>query len=92
MGPRQPNLEEVLTDGDNALLFDPQADGGLEAALGALCHDTALRERIAAGSARSIARLGLTWRANAQRVARLSEALKERRPLPAAVLGSTGAP
>lgn len=81
VGPRQPNLEEVLTDGDNALLFDPKAPGGLESALGALCQDGALRARIAAGSARTIGRLGLTWRANAARVARLAAALRARQPL-----------
>lgn len=80
VGPRQPNLEEVLTDGRNALLFDPEAPGALEAALGELCQDEALREHIAAGSARTIARLGLTWRANAERVVRLAAALRGPQP------------
>ena len=88
IGPRQPNLEEVLTDGDNALLFDPQQAGSLESALHRLCHDTALRERIAAGAGLSISRLGLTWRSNAACVARLALALKSRQPLQAAARGT----
>ncbi|MES2715289.1 MAG: glycosyltransferase family 4 protein [Pseudomonadota bacterium] len=85
VGPRQPNLEEVLTHGDNALLFDPAQPGALEAALDDLCRDDSLRQRIAAGSAATIARLGLTWHANAQRVVRLAAALKSRQPLRAAL-------
>jgi glycosyltransferase involved in cell wall biosynthesis len=92
VGPKQPNLQEVLTDGDNALLFDPQQPGALEAALSSLCNDTALRERIAAGSARSIDRLGLTWRNNAQRVAALADALRSSQPLPIALGTPTQVP
>lgn len=87
VAPRVPNLEEVLTDGDNALLFDPQAEGALEAALARLCTDPALRERIAQGAAASIARQGLTWRANAGRVGAIAQALLQRRPVQAALAG-----
>lgn len=80
VGPRQPNLEEVLTHGDNALLFDPQQPGGLEAVLTALCQDSALRARIAAGSGSSIARQGLTWQSNAKRVVRMATALVQGQP------------
>ncbi len=92
VGPRQPNLEEVLTHGDNALLFDPQVPGALEAALSALCQDNALRERIAQGAGCSIGRMGLTWRANATRVVALAAALKARQPLQAALIGSAPRP
>lgn len=84
LAPRVPNLEEVLTDGENALLFDDQTPGAMQAALQRLCTDTALRERIAAGAAASIARRGLTWRANAQRVATMAQALQQGQALPAA--------
>jgi glycosyltransferase involved in cell wall biosynthesis len=92
VGPRQPNLAEVLTHGDNALLFDPEAAGGLESVLEALCHDDALRQRIAEGSARTISRLGLTWRSNAGRVVRLSAALKSGATAPAHLAESTRQP
>lgn len=92
VGPRQPNLEEVLTDGVNALLFDPQAPGALEASLDALCNDAALRARIAAGSAATIERLNLTWAGNAARVVKLAGALKARAPLTGTLAEPLGAP
>jgi glycosyltransferase involved in cell wall biosynthesis len=77
VAPRQPNIEEVLVDGDNALLFDAQAAGALEQALSRLCHDAALRTRLGAGATATVSRLGLTWRANAERVAALGAACAE---------------
>jgi glycosyltransferase involved in cell wall biosynthesis len=85
VAPRLPNIEEVLADGRNALLFDPAQAGSLEAALSRLCADVALREHIARGAAATIAEQGLTWRANAQRVAALAAALVRGRALPPAV-------
>jgi glycosyltransferase involved in cell wall biosynthesis len=76
VAPRLPNMEEVLTDGDNALLFDNTAGaGGLEAALTRLSRDANLRAHVAVGAARTIAQRGLTWRGNAQRVVALADAL-----------------
>jgi glycosyltransferase involved in cell wall biosynthesis len=72
VAPCQPNIEEVLTDGENALLFDAQSPGALEHALTRLCRDAQLRRHIAAGAGASIARLGLTWHANASRVVALA--------------------
>lgn len=92
VAPRQPNIEEVLTDGRNALLFDAQAEGGLQDALTRLCEDATLRERLAAGAAAAIGELGLTWRGNARRVAALAATLASGR-LPAdAVPGRVGTP
>ena len=73
-------------------LFDPAVAGGLESALEALCHDDALRQRIADGSARTIGRLGLTWRGNAARVVRLAAALKSGGTAPARFTESTRQP
>jgi glycosyltransferase involved in cell wall biosynthesis len=75
VAPRQANIEEVLTDGRNALLFDSETAFALETSLTRLCEDADLRAQLAAGAAASIARLGLTWISNAQRVARLSSQL-----------------
>jgi glycosyltransferase involved in cell wall biosynthesis len=86
VAPRRPNIEEVLSDGVNALLFDGDSPGALEAALTRLCRDEALRMRVAAGAASSIRRLGLTWRNNAQRVADLAVALKNGQPVATASL------
>lgn len=71
VAPRQPNIEEVLTDDENALLFDASDARGLELALTRLATDTDLRDRVAAGAGGTIRRLGLTWDLNAQRVVAL---------------------
>lgn len=75
VAPRVPNLEEVLRDGDNAVLFNADQPGAFEAALSRLCDDPTLRAQVAAGAQASIAQQGLTWRANAQRVAALAQTL-----------------
>ena len=75
VAPRVPNLQEVLVDGDNAVLFDDAVDGAFEAALTRLCGDTDLRERLAAGARATIGRLELTWDANARRVVGLAATL-----------------
>ena len=72
VAPRQPNIEEVLTDGENALLFDNDDTQALEQALSRLCLDPVVRDHISAGAAATIARLGLTWHANARRVTDLA--------------------
>ncbi|HTJ96310.1 MAG TPA: glycosyltransferase family 4 protein [Rhodocyclaceae bacterium] len=74
VAPRTPNLTEVLTDGENALLFDEAEQGGLEAALSQLCSDEALRERLAKGALASIHSQQLTWDGNARRVVALVSA------------------
>jgi glycosyltransferase involved in cell wall biosynthesis len=72
VAPRTPNLCEVLTDGENALLFNEDEADALELALARLCADAALRDRLAEGARNSIVRLGLTWEGNARRVAALA--------------------
>lgn len=79
VAPRQPNIEEVLTDGENALLFDADAPGALEQSLTRLCNDAVLRERVAAGAGDTIERLGLTWNSNARRVVGLGDAARAAR-------------
>jgi glycosyltransferase involved in cell wall biosynthesis len=77
VAPRLPNIEEILTHDDNALLFDPNDPTGLEKALTRLAADAPLRARIADGSSTTISRLGLTWNRNAQRVAALARGGKD---------------
>jgi len=71
VAPRQPNIEEILVDGANALLFDASVPGALEQALSRLCHDTDLRSQVAQGAASTIRALSLTWHQNARRVVEL---------------------
>jgi glycosyltransferase involved in cell wall biosynthesis len=84
VAPRMPNIEEVLTHGDNAWLFDAVDGASFASALSALSEDPALRQRLAVRARASIGELGLTWRSNAQRVAALGAALMAGRPVPAA--------
>lgn len=71
VAPAEPNLREVLTDGDNALLFDGSKAASFEEALTRLCSDDALRARLADGARKTIARLDLTWTGNARRAVAL---------------------
>lgn len=75
LAPRTPNIEEVLSHNDNALLFDPAADGAFEAALCRLADDASLRTRLADRARATIIEQGLTWHANAGRVVALAAAL-----------------
>ena len=75
VAPREPNLLEVLTDGDNALLFDDKVPGSFEAALTRLCSDPGLRDHLAQGARDTIHRLDLTWTGNAGRAVTLVEQL-----------------
>ncbi len=72
IAPRQPNIEEILADDDNALLFEASEPGAFEHALTRLCVDKTLRARLAASAATTIDRLDLTWLGNANRVIELA--------------------
>jgi len=81
IAPREPNLLEILSDGENALMFAGEQAGGLEDALSALCADAGLRARLGAGAKSSIGARQLTWNANAARVIALArEAIDDPRP------------
>jgi glycosyltransferase involved in cell wall biosynthesis len=76
VAPAQPNLMEVLRDGDDALLFDPRTPDALQNALARLAGDPALRGRLGANARRTLLARGYTWLNNAQRVAALVERLR----------------
>jgi glycosyltransferase involved in cell wall biosynthesis len=75
VAPRQPNLEEVLADDENALLFPPERAGALGEALGRLVADAGLRERLGSNAKKTIARGRHTWEGNADRVIRQAHRL-----------------
>jgi glycosyltransferase involved in cell wall biosynthesis len=75
VAPDQPNIREVLDDGVNALLFDPNDPEGLTGVIERLSVDATLRERLANGARETIALRGLTWERNAERVVALFEGL-----------------
>jgi glycosyltransferase involved in cell wall biosynthesis len=80
VAPRQPNVEEVLIDGSNALLFDAGNARGLQVALERLVGDAALRSALGAEAARTISRQGFSWRENARRVVALGERYAQHAP------------
>lgn len=75
VAPNQPNICEVLVDGENALLFDPQDEFGLVQVIKRLMADEELRQRLARNAAETIAKQDLTWAGNARRVTALAERL-----------------
>ncbi len=68
IAPDQPNLREVVQDGDNALLVPPGDREALLAALLLLVGDADLRARLGASARETIVERDLTWRGNARRV------------------------
>ncbi|WP_153110295.1 glycosyltransferase family 4 protein [Propionivibrio limicola] len=75
VAPRTPNICEILSDGENAALFDENVPGSLERALTTVCCDAALCLHLSANARETIDRLDLTWRGNARRVASLAAML-----------------
>ena len=80
VAPNRPNIRELVTDGHSALLFDPEAPGALAAAVARLAGAPGLRARLGAAAAREIDRRGLTWDANAARIAALARTCAAARP------------
>lgn len=79
IAPRQSNIEETLTDGLDALLFEPNDQADLRACVERLCRDATLRERLGAAARRTIIDRNFTWDANAQRIATLFAGALDRR-------------
>jgi glycosyltransferase involved in cell wall biosynthesis len=71
VAPAQPNIMEVLTDAEDALLFDPRDPAGLARAIERLGHDEGLRRRIGEAARRTIRTRRLTWADNAAHVSLL---------------------
>lgn len=71
VAPDQPNHHEILTAGEDSLLYDPKDDRSLERALDTLASDPSLRARIADGAARLVGTRGLTWKQHATTVVNL---------------------
>ncbi len=69
VAPRTEPIAQVIGDGVNGLLFDPQDPASLRAALQRLISDPALRQRLGA-AARETVRAHHTWDRNAEAVLR----------------------
>jgi glycosyltransferase involved in cell wall biosynthesis len=76
VAPDKPNIREVLTHEDNALLF-PQGDhAAMSAAIERLCQDEALRERLGQHARATINTRSLTWESNAGTIVSLMRQLQ----------------
>ncbi|CAH0217545.1 Alpha-D-kanosaminyltransferase [Massilia sp. Bi118] len=82
VGPAQPNIEEILVQNQNAVLFDPDNTDALADAIQVLCTDDALRARVAENARATIVTRQLTWDANARRVVGLFDELLQDSPAP----------
>ncbi len=68
VAPRRPNIEEVVEDGRQALLFTPGETSELTGAIRCLYRDRALRDSLGAAAYRLSEERGYYWDANARRV------------------------
>jgi glycosyltransferase involved in cell wall biosynthesis len=68
VAPRSPNIEEVLTDGQTAILFEPGDPECFRAALRDLCGNSDSRHRLGSAARLAVKEKGLTWESNARRV------------------------
>ncbi|MEF8982858.1 glycosyltransferase family 4 protein [Thiohalorhabdus sp.] len=71
VAPRKPNITEVVSDGEQALLFRPGSTDELTKTLQRLHADPDLRSRLGRAGARLIEERGYYWEANAQKVTEL---------------------
>ena len=98
VAPDAENIREILTDGIDALLFDPGHPGSFTEAIERLCDDPELRLRIGKAAQAAIGEKGLTWKSNAERISALVEQLTAGQPAPGSeparqrsILGHAGA-
>jgi glycosyltransferase involved in cell wall biosynthesis len=80
VAPKQPNILEILADGENAVLFDPAVPRSLFAAIERVTADASLRERLGEAARNTIVQQGLTWDRNAERVIALAQRLRANLP------------
>jgi glycosyltransferase involved in cell wall biosynthesis len=68
VGPRQENIQELVVEGTDALLFTPGDEQGLIDALRAIALDAEKRAAMSRSAAAAIEERGYLWTRNAQRV------------------------
>jgi glycosyltransferase involved in cell wall biosynthesis len=68
VAPDQANIREILSDGETALLFDPEDPAALLRVILRLADDRRLRERLGQAARLAVEARDYTWRANAARI------------------------
>lgn len=79
VAPDQANIREVLSDGEDALLFPPGDAAGLAAALNRLASDSELRRRLGAAARTHLEQTPFTWAGAARKIAVLARQAKAAR-------------
>ncbi len=78
VAPDQPNIREILTHDETALLFDPSDPEAMWTAIARLVADPALRAHLGTAARAALESQDYTWPGNARRITRWAEA--EARP------------
>ncbi|MEM1396321.1 MAG: glycosyltransferase family 4 protein [Pseudomonadota bacterium] len=79
LAPAQPNIQEILTDNRDAVLFDPLDVSSFEYRLEQLVEGLSLRERLGGEARSTLERSGLTWANNSLRVEEIASRLVKER-------------
>ncbi len=77
VAPDTPNIHEILSHGETALLFDPDSTTAFGQAIERLAGDPALRAKLGAAARAAIVEKDLTWENTARRVVALARQLTE---------------
>jgi len=75
IAPNQPNIREILTHNENALLFDPQDFAAAEDEILQLVTDSVLRKKLGKSAKQTIKTARHTWRDNAERITEIAHTL-----------------
>lgn len=73
IAPDQPNIREILTHRENALLFDPQDFAAAEDEILQLVTDTRFRKKLGNAAKATIIERQYTWRDNATKIIEIAE-------------------
>ncbi|MDH3978361.1 MAG: glycosyltransferase family 4 protein [Gammaproteobacteria bacterium] len=71
VAPDQPNIRELLKDGETALLFEPSSPESMRSKMERLCADKVYRENIGNAARASVLANNLTWDENAKHIVKL---------------------
>ena len=82
IAPDQPNIREILTHREDALLFDPQDFAAAEDEILQLVADANLRKRLGTAAKKKIETTNYTWRGNAERITEIAEKILENNRVP----------
>ena len=77
VAPDTPNIREIVSHGETALLFDPDSTTAFGQAIERLAGNLALRAKLGAAARATIVDRGLTWENTARRVIALARPLTE---------------